>query len=130
MQLRRARSGPMIGLTPLIDVVFILLLFFMLATNFQQWRSMDLIGVANATAAAEKPKPSLMLRITPSKLSIGGQTTTQETLVNDVREQLSARPKATVVIWTSDSVPLQRLIQVMDSLRDGGISDARFNLQP
>ncbi len=37
----------LISLTPLIDVVFILLLFFMLSSGFTQWRQMDI------TAASE-----------------------------------------------------------------------------
>ncbi|MBO8087018.1 MAG: biopolymer transporter ExbD, partial [Marichromatium sp.] len=38
---RRVRRNP-ISLTPLIDVVFILLLFFMLASHFDQWRALAL----------------------------------------------------------------------------------------
>ena len=35
-------TGRLISLTPLIDVVFILLVFFMLASSFLDWRSIDL----------------------------------------------------------------------------------------
>ena len=44
MQLDRpaAPARKLIGLTPLIDVVFILLLFFMLTSSFFQWQSLDL----------------------------------------------------------------------------------------
>ena len=34
------RRRRLIGLAPLIDVVFILLLFFMLTTNFTRWREL------------------------------------------------------------------------------------------
>ena len=39
-----------ISLTPIIDVVFILLIFFMLATNFQKFNQMN-INIATETAA-------------------------------------------------------------------------------
>ncbi|THK40217.1 hypothetical protein E8Q33_15080, partial [Methylophaga sp. SB9B] len=42
-----AAKRRLISLTPLIDVVFILLLFFMLSSGFTQWRQMDI------TAASE-----------------------------------------------------------------------------
>ena len=37
-----SRNNRLVSMTPLIDVVFILLLFFMLVSNFQQWRGMPL----------------------------------------------------------------------------------------
>ncbi|MDP7242489.1 MAG: biopolymer transporter ExbD, partial [Rhodospirillales bacterium] len=46
-------TGRLISLTPLIDVVFILLVFFMLASSFLDWRSIDLTvssGVGEATS--------------------------------------------------------------------------------
>ena len=42
----------LISLTPLIDVVFILLIFFMLASSFLDWRAIGLDAPADATAGA------------------------------------------------------------------------------
>ena len=39
----RRRHGLAIGLTPLIDVVFILLLFFMLASSLADWRVLEVV---------------------------------------------------------------------------------------
>ena len=45
-----------ISLTPLIDVVFILLVFFMLATSFTDWRAVTLAtGTSDATASDIPP---------------------------------------------------------------------------
>ena len=49
MKLRRAGPAPgaLIALTPLIDIVFILLIFFMLASRFDLWGGFTLaLGVA------------------------------------------------------------------------------------
>ena len=43
---RASRRRALIGLTPLIDVVFILLVFFMLASSFLDWRAIDLTAPA------------------------------------------------------------------------------------
>ena len=47
-------TGVMITLTPLIDVVFILLIFFMLASSFIDWRALDLrlAGGSDTTQSA------------------------------------------------------------------------------
>ena len=47
---RSARKRPLVSLTPLIDVVFILLVFFMLATSFLDWRAIDLDAPVQAAA--------------------------------------------------------------------------------
>jgi biopolymer transport protein ExbD len=47
---RRTRR---ISLTPLIDVVFILLLFFMLSSSFQRWHSVDLPGLQSAATGEQ-----------------------------------------------------------------------------
>lgn len=62
MQLDRplASSKKLIGLTPLIDVVFILLLFFMLTSSFIQWQSLDLM-VSSGDSAGATGEPPLML---------------------------------------------------------------------
>jgi biopolymer transport protein ExbD len=51
----RPRRG--VNLTPLIDVVFILLMFFMLTSTFSQWRSIELLTpVASQSAMAQSPQ--------------------------------------------------------------------------
>lgn len=42
MQLSSLRKKSLVNLTPLIDVVFILLIFFMLASNFTRWHTLEL----------------------------------------------------------------------------------------
>jgi biopolymer transport protein ExbD len=52
-----------ISLTALIDVVFILLLFFMLSSSFTQWRSLDLTVDTPGAAAPADPEPALVIEL-------------------------------------------------------------------
>ena len=55
----RSRS---ISLTALVDVVFILLLFFMLSSTFEQWRAVDFHSpVANANLQSDHPDPQILV---------------------------------------------------------------------
>ena len=49
-----------ISLTPIIDVVFILLIFFMLATNFQSFNKTD-IKLSNETASTSQSDKKIFL---------------------------------------------------------------------
>lgn len=52
----------MISLTPLIDVVFILLLFFMLTSEFVEWRSLELsMGGASTERSTKTEMPIRLL---------------------------------------------------------------------
>ena len=43
MKFRQTRQySGLISLTPLIDIIFILLIFFMLVTNFDQWHQIEI----------------------------------------------------------------------------------------
>lgn len=56
----QSRKGRKISLTALIDVVFILLMFFMLTSTFSQWKALPL-PAAKASAATSDELPALIL---------------------------------------------------------------------
>ena len=56
----QGRKGKKISLTALIDVVFILLMFFMLTSTFSQWKALPL-PAATASATASNELPALIL---------------------------------------------------------------------
>ena len=67
-QFQAHRGRAKISLTPLIDVVFILLVFFMLASNFQQERNIEL-----TTPASGAGKTSLAVQEHTVRVEIMGQ---------------------------------------------------------
>lgn len=64
LQIKRpGRARARIGLTSLIDVIFILLIFFMLATRFEVWQALD-VSAGKAGAAPSETRP-LHVKIHP-----------------------------------------------------------------
>lgn len=74
-----ARRPIPISLTALIDVVFILLLFFMLSSSFVQWRSLDLTVDTPGAAAAAEPEPPLVISLTVNGDLVIDETTVPST---------------------------------------------------
>jgi len=107
-----------ISLTPLIDVVFILLLFFMLSSSFMQWRQIDLPIPAQGEAQDQE---LLVVRLlnNSGELSIGEQ---QLALADRdaLRAILSANPDKVIALDVADGVDTQRLIMLVDNLREAG----------
>jgi biopolymer transport protein ExbD len=117
------RRRSLISLTPLIDVVFILLVFFMLASNFTQIRA---IGVsippeAGRPAAGERV---VLVRVHPDgRLELDGQAVGLEELATRVRQSARSRD---VLVQPVGETRLQALVTVLDRLAGvPGVSLAR-----
>lgn len=120
---RPARRRPLISLTPLIDVVFILLIFFMLASSFLDWRAIDLDTPVQAAAAAAAAEGALLIEITPNGLLLAAEPLPLDDLVIRLGERLAVESEQRVLIKPSAGVPLQRTVAVLDRLQAIGVTD-------
>ena len=115
----RARRRPLISLTPLIDVVFILLVFFMLASSFLDWRSIELDAPAQA-AAGSSMEGALLVEIRPDGLRLSGETVSLDTLAERVAARVAAKADQRVLVEPAAGVSLQEAVQVLDRLAAAG----------
>lgn len=124
---RRRVTRPLaIGLTPLIDVVFILLLFFMLASSLTRLQAVPLQSPVIAEAQHEPP-PTLLLRIqVGGSLDLNGEAATEATLASALRSRLARHPELTVIVQPADAVDLQQLMRVFDEVAAAGVSVLRL----
>ena len=114
------RRRRLIGLTPLIDVVFILLLFFMLASQFHQWRAMT-IG-ATGTPGNGEAAPAVLVRVHgDGSLDLNGEPVAVHALTAHLQQTLIREPEMSVQIESADEVPLQALVTLFDQLHAAGI---------
>ncbi|UTW10078.1 ExbD/TolR family protein [Marinobacterium rhizophilum] len=107
-----------ISLTPLIDVVFILLLFFMLSSTFTQWRQLDLAvpGTGAATPPAQHP-----VRL----LSDGGHFRLDgvEFDVQDsvaLAQHIRGQEQDLFVISADSGIATQAMVSLLDALKTAG----------
>ena len=115
---RRAR----VSLTPLIDVVFILLVFFMLASSLLQWRSIDLDASAKAAAAPSKDK-SIIVDVRLDGIRIGNETIALDTLSQRLEAKIAETPDQRVLVRPAAGVLLQDAIVVLDRLKAAGVTN-------
>lgn len=108
-----------IGLTPMIDVVFLLLVFFMLASRFGIDRHV-LLNVAGLGGTAYSGPPRL-IDVLPDGLRLNGVPVAPERLTDDIAG-LTETPQDTIVLRPRGGASLQRVIAVMDRLRAAGFN--------
>lgn len=117
---RRERKR-LIGMTPLIDVVFILLLFFMLASNFEQWRALPLELNGNRSDSAESTPLFSVHVAAGGELRLDGEPLTTTALTSLLAEQLAAGVDPRVLVESDPTTELQTLVRVIDQLAAIGI---------
>lgn len=124
MRLSRSRSGTraLISLTPLIDVVFILLVFFMLASSFTEWRAIDL-ATAGKAVAAPSDDAALLLRVRDGgTVEIGGTPVDAAALPARLDALAQEDAERRVAVRPDAGVPLQRVVTVMEAAAGAGFA--------
>jgi len=113
----RPRRKP--SLTPMIDVVFLLLVFFMLASRF----GMDMQVPLNVAGQGQAPYsgPPRLVDILPDGLRLNGQAVTAADLPSTLADLMEA-PSDTIVLRARDAAQLQRLVDVMQNLQRAGFT--------
>lgn len=117
---RRRRAQ--IGLTPLIDVVFILLVFFMLASSFMDWRSIRVAG-GTTGAASNGLQGAVLVDLRADGLRLSGEAVTPDELSRRMAERVAERPDQRVVLRPGAGVDVQRTVAVLDRLDAAGVRD-------
>ncbi len=120
---KRARVETGIDISPLIDVVFILLIFFMVSTTFVKDMKLDLQrpSAASAERAADK---ALRVHIDRAgQIVLDGQPIKAWMLQSRLRDLLRTSSSKTVLVIVDAQVAVERLIEVVDQCRLAGADD-------
>ncbi|UCD58304.1 MAG: biopolymer transporter ExbD [Candidatus Hydrogenedentota bacterium] len=121
MQIReRRRKRPSINITSLIDVMFLLLIFFMVSTTFAEHPGIKLELPAASTAEPSKLE-SLTLTIDKKGRMFLNNVPIQEKQLRVQLETVSGKPHATLVLRADKEVPYGYVIRAMDISRQSGI---------
>ncbi|TVR82911.1 MAG: biopolymer transporter ExbD [Rhodospirillales bacterium] len=116
----RAGRRRLISLTPLVDVVFILLVFFMLASSFVDWRAIDLT-VPTMPTAGTATEPPWLVDIGPDGLRLAGEPVSSGVLAARVNDRLTVAPDQRVLVRPASGVPLQDAVDVLGTLATAGV---------
>ena len=121
---KRAR----IEMLPLIDIVFLLLVFFIYAMlSMAVHRGLPVVLPTSSTAKIDK---HLILSITVKsggEIYIDKEKTTLEDLKNALRHKAENRKETGILLFADKSVSYQELFRVLDQIRMAGLS--RISLQ-
>ena len=112
-----------LNITPMLDLVFVLLIIFMITTPLLE-NSMDLVVPKSSTAAgAVNPARTFNISIDKNNvLKIDNDIVTPEDLESRLAALKAEKPEIAVVVRPHFELPIQKFISVMDILQRVGIT--------
>lgn len=124
--LKRRQSKPVetaVDLTPMIDMTFILLIFFMVSTTFVKDMKIDINRPGAQTQTVASTKAVRLFIDKAGETYLDGEPVRLWTIQSRVRDQLKGMTSKSVLVVTDEGVPSGRLVEVVDQARLAGAED-------
>lgn len=133
VSVKRSSVAGTLSLTPLIDVVFLLLIFFLVTSEFEEEeRRLDIVLPEATSAAPMTSKPREIIVDVDAKgiIYLRGQEIGLAALEQLMRESVSNNPTSqTAIIRADKGTSFQPVVSVMDICNRAGISDYSVTTQ-
>ncbi|OLS51216.1 ExbD/TolR family protein [Rhodovulum sulfidophilum] len=108
------------SLTPMIDVVFLLLVFFMIAARFGPEAGIEIVA-AQAGGAGTWQGPPRLVEVRPSGLFLNGQAMAPEEIAAELA-RITPAAGDPVLLRARDGADLQALVDAMEALGQAGVT--------
>ncbi len=118
-----------ISLTPIIDVVFILLIFFMLATNFQSFNQTK-IKISNETASVSQSEKKIFLIEfnKDSEFQLNGTTASLDSIKSDIISSKNNGDDFVVIAKPLKGADVQLILSVFANLKSSNIENVTLGV--
>lgn len=105
-----------LSLTSLIDVIFLLLLFFMLTSTFTRFARVEISG-GPASASTGGKSPDVLIRVDdPAGWRVNGQTLAEEAAIVELA-RLKEAGAETAVLLVRGELTSQQLVEAVENIR-------------
>ena len=117
---RRAHMSVQVPLTPLIDIVFMLLIYFLLTTNFMVDEGIK-IRLPQAKASAPQTEEVITVYVDrQGRAFLGNKEVSTAALFDGLKEMIGDKTDKLVVVRADRAVILNKAVKVMDVVKAAG----------
>ena len=128
----KKKKSPEINLeiTPLVDVIFLLLIFFVLSTQFIDLKTMSIdLPTIDKKTMSNLPEKRVKIEISKEGEVLINNTTISEFSLKSLNEELSLIPSniKTAIISADSDTRYQYIVTIMESLNSNGFKNIQIN---
>jgi biopolymer transport protein ExbD len=113
-----------INVTPMVDVMLVLLIIFMVITPMlQKGVSVDMVKAVNPRAMSDADKEdAVLVAVTrDARIYLGSDQVTLEDLTNKVRDRIASRVDKTVYIKADSRAKFETVVKAVNEVRSAGV---------
>lgn len=112
-----------VDITPLIDVVFIMLIFFIVTATFVKEAGID-VNKPDAPTAEVKKKANILIAIDANNnIWLDRRKIDIRSVIPNIKRLRSENPQGSVVIQADEESKNKMLVEVMDAARQAGVTN-------
>jgi biopolymer transport protein ExbD len=118
-----------INMTPMLDVVFIMLIFFIVTASFVKEAGID-VNRPEAATAVKKERANILVAISDKgEIWINKRQIDERAVQANIERLKAENPQGSVVIQADKKATTETLIKVMDAARAAGVFDVSIAAQ-
>jgi len=118
---------PSINIVPLVDVLTVLLFFFLVTMQLKQVSSLNITVPRIETAGENKITEQIVIALSPDgQLYLNDQPISKERLANSMQLAGELTPEMPVLLIADEEVPLKYVTEVMDICRSNQLNKVRL----
>jgi biopolymer transport protein ExbD len=124
MKLRayRVERSPKLMVIPMIDIIFFLLVFFMMSTLNMVYQKSLPVNLPLASASRQDLETPLAITLSETgKIYLEQEELSLEVLRERLRQRLASQPKLAIVLRADQSAEHGRVVAIMDELKLAGV---------
>jgi len=116
-----------INITPLIDIVFLLLIFFMLATSFIQKSTIEVNLSSGKTVEIENQKNTVVLILNKKgQVYLNKKLINISNIRNEITNIIEKNPKYKILIKSHKKIAVQKVIRLIEEVRLAGTDNIKL----
>ena len=119
-----------INLTPMLDVVFIMLIFFIVTANFIKEPGLEINRPDSDTAEIQENAAILIAVGANDEVYMDGRRIDVRQVKANVVKMLADNPQGSVVIQADERAVADTIIKVMDGAREAGVNAISLASEP
>jgi biopolymer transport protein ExbD len=132
MQVTRGKRAVIsaINVTPLVDVVLVLLIILMVSANYIVSRSLKVELPKTETSDGVPDKPNTVVLTKDGRILWNEEPVDEAKLTSDLKALTAKDPEVTLVVSADKQVPHGTVVHVLDAAKVAGVTKFAINVQP
>jgi biopolymer transport protein ExbD len=118
-----------INITPMVDVILVLLVIFMVTANFLKKESIN-INLPKVQASDPNVSQSVQVALTrDGKILLEGQSITEEKLISTLERDIKFRPNMRLTLSADEKLAYGTIMKLMGVIRKSGVSRVALSVK-